>query len=296
MTHKESFLQYLAIEKRYSPHTVRSYTNDLDQFVLFLSNQGFTGNLEEVSSADIRLWVVELFREKRSASSVHRKISCLRVFYRYLRKQEIIRKDPLEKVVLPKRKKVLPSFVEENAIGNLLDSEIGEGFPAIRDRSIIEMLYLTGMRRAELIGLRLGDVDLGEGTIKVTGKRNKQRIVPIVIPFRRHLEDYINIRYDVAGNSADSWFFVTDKGNKLYDKFVYNIVNRYLSMVTTIEKKSPHVLRHTFATHMLNRGADLNSIKELLGHANLSATQIYTHNTFEKLKELYAKKHPRGNS
>jgi integrase/recombinase XerC len=296
MTHKESFLQYLAIEKRYSPHTVRSYTNDLDQFILFLSNQGFTGNLEDVSSADIRLWVVELFREKRSASSVHRKISCLRVFYRYLRKQEIIRKDPLDKVVLPKRKKVLPSFVEENAIGKLLDGEIGEGFPAIRDRSILEMLYLTGMRRAELIGLRLGDVDLGEGTIRVTGKRNKQRIIPIVIPFRRHLEDYINIRYDVAGNSADGWFFVTDKGNKLYDKFVYNIVNRHLSMVTTIEKKSPHVLRHTFATHMLNRGADLNSIKELLGHANLSATQIYTHNTFEKLKELYAKKHPRGNS
>lgn len=293
MNYKESFLQYLAVEKRYSPLTVRSYSIDLDQFAIYLSEHGLSDNLAEVTSSDIRSWVVSMFKDEYTSSSVHRKISCLRVFYHYLRKEGIIRRDPLEKVVLPKRKKALPAFVEEKAMSDLLDIyDFGEGFPASRDRAVLEMLYLTGMRRAELIGLKCSDVDLSEGMIKVTGKRNKQRIIPIVIPFRKRLEEYTAARNEFAGN--EGWFFVTDKGNKLYDKFVYNIVNRYLSMVTTIEKKSPHVLRHTFATHMLNRGADLNSIKELLGHANLSATQIYTHNTFEKLKELYANKHPRG--
>jgi integrase/recombinase XerC len=156
------------------------------------------------------------------------------------------------------------------------------------------MLYLTGMRRAELIGLRNADIDLAEGSLKVTGKRNKQRIIPVVKPFVDRLKEYIDLRDREIPEAIDSWFFVTNKGNKLYDKYVYNVVNRYLAMVTTIEKKSPHILRHTFATHMLNRGADLNSIKELLGHANLSATQIYTHNTFEKLKKIYKQAHPRA--
>lgn len=296
MTHKESFLKYLMIEKRYSPHTVRSYSNDLDQFISFLSAEDLSDNVAEVTSADIRSWVVSLLNNNEyTSTSVHRKISCLRVFYRYLRKEGLITKDPLEKVVLPKRKKTLPSFVSESAMSDLLDDHpFGETFSEVRDKAILEMLYLTGMRRAELIGLRCLDIDLSEGTIRVTGKRNKQRIIPIVIPFRRRLEEYTNIRNQTAGIDPAGWFFVTDKGNKLYDKFVYNLAHRYLSMVTTIEKKSPHVLRHTFATHMLNHGADLNSIKELLGHANLSATQIYTHNTFEKLKELYANKHPRG--
>ena len=170
----------------------------------------------------------------------------------------------------------------------------GDDFAGIRSRTIIEMLYLTGMRRAELIGLRNADVDLSEGTLKVTGKRNKQRIIPVVKTFAERLKEYINKRDNEVQSVGEGWFFITDKGNKLYDKYVYNIVNRYLAMVTTIEKKSPHILRHTFATHMLNRGADLNSIKELLGHANLSATQIYTHNTFEKLRKIYKQAHPRA--
>jgi integrase/recombinase XerC len=232
---------------------------------------------------------------KYSAISVHRKISCLRVFYRYLRKEAVIQNDPLEKVVLPKRKKSLPVFVEEEAINKLLDNySFGESFAGIRNRTIIEILYLTGMRRSELIGLRDNDIDLSEGLLKVTGKRNKQRIIPLVKPFIKRLEEYIKVRNDNVAPQNNGWFFITDKGNKLYDKYVYNIVNSYLAMVTTIEKKSPHVLRHTFATHMLNRGADLNSIKELLGHANLSATQIYTHNTFEKLKKVYKQAHPRA--
>jgi integrase/recombinase XerC len=230
-----------------------------------------------------------------STVSVHRKISCLRVFYRYLRKEGIIKNDPLEKIILPKRKKTLPVFVEEDALTSLLDGlSFGDGFAGIRDRTIIELLYTTGMRRSELIGLKDNDLDLAEGSVKVTGKRNKQRIIPLVKPFIKRIDEYIKIRNENVETVENGWFFITDKGNKLYDKYVYNIVNSYLAMVTTIEKKSPHILRHTFATHMLNRGADLNSIKELLGHANLSATQIYTHNTFEKLKKVYKQAHPRA--
>jgi integrase/recombinase XerC len=295
MNYKESFLQYLQIEKQYSPHTVRSYQNDLDQFHLFLSKNGISDNPQEITSHDVRAWIVSMLDRKYSAVSVHRKISCLRIFYRYLRKEGIVQNDPIEKVVLPKRRKKLPVFVSEDAIGNLLDKhDFGNDFTGIRNRTIIEMFYLTGMRRAELIGLKNRDVDLSTLTIKVTGKRNKQRIIPMVKSFTGRIEEYIKVREEKGFPGNDDWFFVTGKGNKLYDKYVYNTVKSYLAMVTTIEKISPHVLRHTFATHMLNRGADLNSIKELLGHANLSATQIYTHNTFEKLKKVYKQAHPRA--
>jgi integrase/recombinase XerC len=217
------------------------------------------------------------------------------VFYRYLRKEGLVRNDPLEKVVLPKMKKRLPAFIEEESLDNLLDNfDFGGDFAGIRNRTIIEMLYLTGMRRAELTGLRDNDVDINGATVKVTGKRNKQRIIPLLKSFTLNLEKYVKTRNDSFPDFRIEWFFVGDKGNKLYDKYVYNIVRKYLSMVTTIEKKSPHILRHTFATHMLNHGADLNSIKEFLGHANLSATQIYTHNSFEKLKKIYEQAHPRA--
>ncbi len=295
MSHKESFLQYLQTEKRYSPHTVRSYLNDLDQFYSFLSTLGHSDDVVSVTSYDIRSWIVSMIDSGYSTVSVHRKISCLRVFFRYLRKEGILKLDPLEKVVLPKRKKTIPVFVEEGAMSDLLDNySFGDDFAGIRNRTIIEMLYFTGMRRSELIGLKSADVDLQEGALKVTGKRNKQRIIPIVNSFRKRLEEYIFVRDASVPAENSDWFFVTDKGNKLYDKYVYNTVNSYLAMVTTIEKKSPHILRHTFATHMQNHGADLNSIKELLGHANLSATQIYTHNTFEKLKKVYKQAHPRA--
>jgi integrase/recombinase XerC len=260
-----------------------------------LSSLGLPEDPAGVTSYDIRAWIVSMLDNGYSTISVHRKISCLRVFYRYLRKEGIINNDPLEKVVLPKRKKHLPVFIEEEAINKLLDNySFGDSFAGIRNRTIVELLYVTGMRRAELIGLRDNDVDLADGSVKVTGKRNKQRIIPVIKPFISRLEEYIRVRNENVQPVANGWFFITDKGNKLYDKYVYNTVNSYLSMVTTIEKKSPHILRHTFATHMLNHGADLNSIKELLGHANLSATQIYTHNTFEKLKKVYKQAHPRA--
>jgi integrase/recombinase XerC len=295
MDHKESFLQYLQVEKRYSPLTVRSYLNDLDQFDNHLKSKDLPYQPGTITSHDVRSWIVDLIENNYSSVSIHRKISSLRVFYRYLRKEGFVRNDPLEKVVLPKMKKRLPVFVEENSLNNLLDNfEFGDDFQGIRNRTIIEMLYLTGMRRAELTGLRDLDVDINGATVKVTGKRNKQRIIPLLKSFTISLDKYINARNEAFPGFMAEWFFVGNKGNKLYDKYVYNVVRKYLSMVTTIEKKSPHILRHTFATHMLNHGADLNSIKEFLGHANLSATQIYTHNSFEKLKKIYEQAHPRA--
>jgi integrase/recombinase XerC len=295
MDYKESFLLYLDVEKRYSQHTVRSYKNDLDQFYSFISSNCSCDNPVDVSSQDVRAWIVTMLDSGMTAASLHRKISCLRVFYRYLRKEGKIKNDPLEKLVLPKRKKRLPVFVSEESLSNLLDSyEFGDDFSGIRNRTIIEMLYNTGMRRSELIGLKNSDVDIAGETVRVLGKRNKERIIPLVRPFILRLSEYIKVRGDSGSTDVNEWFFVTDKRNKLYDKYVYSVVKKYLTMVTTIEKRSPHVLRHTFATHMLNKGADLNSIKELLGHANLSATQIYTHNTFEKLKKVYKQAHPRA--
>jgi integrase/recombinase XerC len=261
-----------------------------------MSDQDSTVIVTDITMQDVRQWIVSMLDNGISPVSVHRKISSLRVFYRYLRKEGITAHDPLEKIILPKRKKRLPVFVDEDAMDKLLDDyDFGNDFTGVRNKTIVEMLYFTGMRRAEMISLRNMDVDLESGNVKVTGKRNKQRIIPLVDLFTGRLRDYLKIRDQEFGQTGgEGWFFVSGKGNKLYDKFVYNVVTRYLSLVTTIEKRSPHILRHTFATHMLNRGADLNSIKELLGHSNLSATQIYTHNTFEKLRSIYKQAHPRA--
>lgn len=297
MNYKESFLQYLKLIKRYSPNTVSSYQNDLDSFFYFLTSSNLPSDPTAVTSGDIREWIRSMMSgpDAFTSSTVHRKISCLRVFYKWLRKEGVMINNPLEKVVLPRKKKLLPVFAGETSMQNIFENtDFAEGYPGVRNRTIIEMLYMTGMRRAELIGLKVSDVDLSGKTIKVTGKRNKQRIIPLASSFIPALEDYILKRNEFAGTDNGSWLFITDRGTKLYEKFVYNVVNRYLALVTTIEKKSPHVLRHTFATHMLNRGADLNSLKEILGHANLSATQVYTHNTFEKLRKVYEKSHPRG--
>ena len=295
MDHKESFLQYLRVEKRYSPLTVRSYINDLDQFENHLISDGFSGNPSDIATGDIRSWIVSLVEKGYTAKSVHRKISSLRVFYRFLLKGGYVASDPAAKVILPKIRKRLPEFVAETSMDKLLDgNEFGDDFTGIRNSVIIEMLYTTGMRRAELTGLKDTDVDIQGATVKVTGKRNKQRIIPLLKPFILRLEQYIKVRNENFPDRAGGWFFISDRGNKMYDKYVYNTVRRYLAMVTTIEKKSPHILRHSFATHMLNRGADLNSIKEFLGHASLSATQVYTHNSFEQLKKIYKQAHPRA--
>lgn len=290
---KESFLQYIRTEKRYSRHTVTSYNNDLDQFFSWLEEYRPGASAASVTQGDVRGWMVSLLEGGAATGTVHRKISALRTLFRYMRRHELISTDPVAGLKLPKKSKQLPVFVAEDALARLLDEfRFGDNFSGLRDRIVVEFLYLTGMRRSELINLRDTDVDLSAGQVRVTGKREKQRVIPLSAGFVRSLCSYIAAREE-AGFSG-GWFFVTDKGNKMYDKGVYNLVTRYLAMVTTIEKKSPHVLRHTFATHMLNRGADLNSIKELLGHASLSATQVYTHNTFEQLKKIYKQAHPRA--
>lgn len=293
MNTKESFLQYLSAEKRYSRHTVTSYNNDLSQFFSWLERERPGAVAEAVTHGDVRGWMVSLLEGGASTGTVHRKISALRSLYRYMQRHELISIDPVAGLRLPKKSKKLPVFVAEDALGKLLDDfSFGDNFSGLRDRTVVEFLYLTGMRRSELINLRDTDVDLSAGQVRVTGKRGKQRIIPLSAGFVRSLRTYLASREE--SGHAGEWFFVTDRGNKMYDKGVYNLVTRYLAMVTTIEKKSPHVLRHTFATHMLNRGADLNSIKELLGHASLSATQVYTHNTFEQLKKIYKQAHPRA--
>ncbi len=295
MDYIESFSRYLLLEKRYSIRTVSSYCNDLNQFYAFLEAEGNLPEVDDVSSARIRAWIVDMMEKGISPVSIHRKISALRSYFRFLIKKEITEKNPVEKVLLPKKKKRVPMFVEEESLNRSLDSySHNEGFGSLRDYTIIEMLYFTGMRRAELINLTDVSVDFEGLTVKVTGKRNKQRIIPLIPEFVSELKKYKKLREETFGEIEGQWFFVTDKGNKLYDKFVYNRVKKFLSLVTTIEKKSPHVLRHTFATHMLNSGASLNSVKEFLGHASLSSTQIYTHNTFEKLKKVYDKAHPRA--
>ena len=293
MDRKESFLKYIRTEKRYSPHTVTSYQNDLDQFYGWLGDNSSGLDVASVTSGEVRGWMVSLLEEGYATGSVHRKMSALRAFFRYMRRHGMISTDPMAGVKLPRKAKQLPQFVAEEALEKLLDDyNFGDNFSGIRDRTIVEFLYLTGMRRSELIALRDEDIDLSSGQVRVTGKRGKQRIIPLAGSFVKSLQSYRSAK-DETGVSG-TWFFVTGKGNKMYDKAVYNIVKRYLAMVTTVEKKSPHVLRHTFATHMLNHGADLNSIKELLGHASLSATQVYTHNTFEQLKKVYKQAHPRA--
>lgn len=295
MDHKESFLQYLRFEKRYSPHTLRSYRNDLNQFGAYLSDC-FPGiESPEISSHHVRGWIVSLMEKGMDPASVHRKISCLRVFFRWQQREGLVAGNPADGIALPKRKKNLPVFVAEEAMDDLLDKDFfSDDFAGLRNRTIIEMIYLTGIRRAELTGLNVGDIDFQDSSIRVTGKRNKQRIIPLTAPFVRRLREYLALRSKISSIQNETHLFLTEKGNKLYDKSVYNIVRDYLNMVTTSEKKSPHVLRHTFATHMLNRGADLNAIKEFLGHASLSATQVYTHNTFGKLRKIYRQAHPRA--
>lgn len=295
MSFKESFLNYLTFEKRYSSHTISSYRNDLEQFLLFLSGLRPGCDEEKADFRDIRAWIVTLMENGISARSVNRKITTLKSFYKYLLREQVISKNPMNKVLPPKSGKRLPDFVEQEKMEVLLDDvDFGNDFNGVRNRLIIDMFYITGMRLSELINLTDASVQLYDQTIKVLGKRNKERIIPFHQSYIKVFNDYLAIRNNNFPDPDHNYFFVTDKGRQLYEKFVYRVVNKYLRFVTTMEKRSPHVLRHTFATHMLNRGADLNAIKEILGHSNLSATQIYTHTTFEKLKAIYKQAHPRA--
>lgn len=290
-----AFLQYLEFEKRFSPHTLAAYQSDLQQFSSFLANTYEITSVNEVKHTHIRSWIVELMQEKIQPRSINRKLSCLKTFFKYLQKRKLIAKNPMQKIVAPKMGKRLPAFVNKQKIDLLFkDVDFGKGYSGLRNRTMLELLYGTGMRRSELIGLKVEDVNLDQATLKVLGKGNKERMIPLSPHLMEILKEYLIFRKEVFGSASSAPLLLTDKGQKMYPKLVYNLVKRYLSVVTTIEQRSPHVLRHSFATHLSDNGADLNAIKELLGHASLAATQVYTHNSIERLQEVYKKAHPKA--
>jgi len=293
----ENFFQYLQFEKRYSRHTVISYKTDLTQFLDYLRIQYEIIDISKATHLMVRSWFVSLIENKISARSVNRKKTALKTFYKFLLKQGVISENPMTKIITAKTSKRLPTFVEEEKIFEMLDHPVlktTDEFIIKRDHLILEMFYATGMRLSELVNIKEGDIDLYNLTIKVLGKRNKERLIPFTDHLKVIITDYIEIKNKKIENVEGDYFFVRPNGKKVYQKLVYCLVKYYLSFVTTEDKKSPHVLRHSFATHMLDHGADLNSIKEILGHANLSATQIYTHNTIEKLKTVYKQAHPKA--
>jgi integrase/recombinase XerC len=264
--------------------------DDLNEFSNFCRVSFETDDLLQVTSSMIRSWVVELMEKGRDPRTVRRKLSCLNAFFRFQMSQGLLESNPVRKVPAPKVSKRLPVFVEESRMEDLFSGALfAEDFSGIRDRLLLEVLYGTGMRRAEIIGLQWKDIS--SDRMRVLGKRNKERIIPITPELAELMGQYKKHLNEISGNTED-WFLVDDKGKKMTPSFVYRKVNEYLTKVTSITKKSPHVLRHTFATHLLNKGADLNAIKEILGHASLAATQVYTHNTIEKLKNVYQKAHP----
>ena len=290
---KESFLEYLSLERNYSDKTVISYGTDIAKFEEYFKGLDESLDFTAVDSDVVRSWVLKLMDEGYEAASVNRKLSSLRSFYRYLLRKKMVAADPTQKVAGLKRKKPLPVFVREADMDRLLDAaDLGEGFKTVRNRLIVEMFYETGMRLSELVGLNDGGVDFSASVIKVTGKRNKQRLIPFGEELREDMRAYLSLRDDYAAN-ADA-FFVGKDGKRIGRSTVYLLVRRYLSKVVTLKKKSPHVLRHSFATSMLNNHAELEAVKELLGHESLKTTEIYTHTTFEELKKVYEQAHPRA--
>jgi len=293
----EKFLRHIQYEKRYSAHTLTAYGEDIKQFLEYLKNQYGISGLQEVTHSFIRSWVVSMMETGMSTRAVNRKLSALRTFFKFLKREKAIEINPMLRVVAPKNSKKLPVFVEKKHMELLFEHvAVQPGFEAIRDRLILELFYVTGMRLSELLNLQLKDINLYDGTVKVLGKRNKERIIPITHSMKEPVKSYLSERSIFLQERAalSNYFFIGTKGNKLTPKTVYLVVKKYLSLVTTIEKKSPHVLRHTFATHLLNNGADINAIKEIMGHSSLAATQVYTHNTIEKLKEAHRLAHPKA--
>jgi integrase/recombinase XerC len=291
----KSFKGYLQLEKKYSPHTVNAYLNDISFFESFSKNQFNQENIEQVNYSQIRSWIVSLVDDNISNVSVNRKIASLKAFYKFLLKTKQIEVSPLLKHKALKTPKTLQIPFSENEVAEVL-SQIQNpvGFEAIRDKLIIDLFYTTGIRRTELIHLKITNVNVSNNIIKVLGKRNKERIIPILPIVSQQLILYLNERSHLEMVTDNDFFFLAKKGLKLNDSFVYRLINTYFSCVSEKVKKSPHILRHTFATHLLNNGADLNSVKELLGHSSLASTQIYTHSSLSELKKVYQDAHPRN--
>lgn len=290
----DSFLNFLQFEKNYSEKTINSYRVDLIQLEEYIKNNSEELTLTEVDADIIRQWIIDLTKRGYTTSSVNRKLSSLRSFYKFLLlKQEII-KDPTRKINGPKKKKPLPIFLKEKEINKILEeTNFKEGFIGIRDQMIIEMFYATGIRLSELIGLDNKDINFEDSLIKVKGKRNKERLIPFGDGLKESMLRYISVRDETITVKSEA-FFIKENGERLYNALVERLVKRQLSKVVTLKKKSPHVLRHTFATAMLNNEANLNAIKEILGHTSLAATEVYTHATFEELKNIYKLAHPRA--
>ena len=287
-----AFLDFLKLEKRYSLHTLTAYSEDLRQASEWLSSEFEVSDLLAARPQQVRAWVVSLMEIPLQPKSINRKISSLRSFYKYCRKKELISISPMFKVVSPKVPKKLPVYAEEQDMNMLLDGiTYPEGEKGLRDRLILEMLYHTGMRRSELLGLHWKDIDLPRLQMKVLGKGNKERLIPISPALQQSIGSFFG---SLQNPSSASKVFLNDSGSPLQPRQLYSIVHFYLSSVKTLSRKSPHVLRHTFATHMVNRGADLNAVKEILGHASLAATQVYTHNSIDKLREIHRQAHPKG--
>lgn len=290
------FLKYLEVEKKYSKHTVLSYQNDLESLAEYSLSQYEVNDVSELKHLHIRSWIVRLMSEGISPVSVNRKISACRSFYKWLIKRGDIQVNPMIKITAPKKPKRLPTSIHDKSINKMAEvplmTDTDNDFEISRDHLIMTMLYSTGMRRAELVSLNMKDVDLARNELRVTGKGNKVRSIPVISSLKTDILNYLCVRESLENVTDTEALFLTAKGKRIYPKMVYNIVHRELSLITTLDKKSPHVLRHTFATHMLDNGADIHAIKEILGHSHLGATQIYTHNSISKLKEAYKKAHP----
>ena len=285
----EDFINYIKSEKRFSNHTITSYETDLNQFFNFIQLEYQITKPQDVSFKLIRNWISSLLENNLKSSSVNRKISSLKSYYKFLLVSNYVDTNPTLKLISPKSSKRLPVFVEKDNMDSLFDKDFFEdSYEGKRDKLIIELFYFTGMRLSELINIKTSDIDKVNSQIKVIGKRNKERLIPITFNTLKDLNEFINF-YEI-----ENFLFAEGNGKKLYSKKVYRIVNKYLAKISSIKKKSPHVLRHSFATHMLNNGADINAIKEILGHANLSATQIYTHNSIKKLKNVHKQAHPKA--
>ena len=296
MNNLKSFQDYLQLEKNYSLHTVNAYVNDLIFFQEFLKNNFEQENLDDVNYSLIRSWIISMVDNGISNSSVNRKVSSLKSFYKFLLKIKQIESSPLLKHNSLKTPKKIQIPFSEKELDNVLNHiKYPEGFDGIRDKLIIDLFYTTGVRRTELINLKLQNVDLSKNTLKVLGKRNKERILPILPIISKQIDLYLSERTQLESIKEEEYFFLMLKGVKLNDSFVYRLINYYFSNVSEKVKKSPHILRHTFATHMLNNGANLNSVKELLGHSSLASTQVYTHNSLTELKKVYGDAHPRNN-
>lgn len=294
-SNKEAFRDYLKLEKKYSPHTVNAYLNDILFFETFNKEHFEQENIEQVNYSQIRSWIVSLVDDNISNVSVNRKMSSLKAFYKFLLKTKQIEVSPMLKHKALKTPKIVQIPFSEKELTDLMQ-QFGEpsGFEEVRDKLIVDLFYTTGMRRAELIHLMKHNVDLSSSVVKVLGKRNKERIIPVLPIITEQFNLYLQERALVEKIVDEDYFFISAKGLKLSKSFVYRLINSYFSKVSEKVKKSPHVLRHTFATHLLNNGADLNSVKELLGHSSLASTQVYTHNSLAELKKVYSDAHPRN--